>query len=38
MISASAALFLACLGFTVGLAAVAFALIVRPARTTGEEQ
>jgi hypothetical protein len=27
-----AALFLACLGFTVGLAAVAFALIVRPAR------
>lgn len=28
----AAALFLACLGFTLGLAAVAFALIVRPAR------
>jgi hypothetical protein len=27
-----AALFLACLGFTIGVAAVAFALIVRPAR------
>jgi peptidoglycan/LPS O-acetylase OafA/YrhL len=27
-----AALFLACLAFTVGLAAVAFALITRPAR------
>lgn len=27
------ALFLACLGFTVGVAAVAFAFIVRPART-----
>jgi peptidoglycan/LPS O-acetylase OafA/YrhL len=27
-----AALFLACLGFTIGLAAVAFALITRPAR------
>jgi hypothetical protein len=31
------ALFLACLGFTIGLAAVAFALIVRPARN-GEGQ
>jgi len=30
--SAAAALFLACLGFTVGVAAVAFALINRPAR------
>lgn len=30
-----AALFLACLGFTIGLTAVAFALIVRPARKTG---
>lgn len=28
-----AALFLACLGFTVGVAAVAFALTTRPART-----
>jgi peptidoglycan/LPS O-acetylase OafA/YrhL len=28
----TAALFLACLGFTIGLAAVAFALIARPAR------
>lgn len=28
----TAALFLACLAFTVGVAAVAFALIVRPAR------
>jgi len=28
----AAALFLACLGFTVGVAAVAFALITRPAR------
>ena len=28
----TAALFLACLGLTTGLAAVAFALIVRPAR------
>lgn len=27
-----AALFLACFGFTVGLAAVVFALITRPAR------
>jgi peptidoglycan/LPS O-acetylase OafA/YrhL len=32
MISTTAALFLACLGFTIGLAAVAFALITRPAR------
>jgi hypothetical protein len=31
--SAAAALFLACLGFTVGLAAVVFALITRPARS-----
>lgn len=30
--SAAAALFLACLAFTIGLAAVAFALITRPAR------
>lgn len=33
----SAALFLACLGLTIGLAAVAFALITRPARRTGGE-
>lgn len=31
----TAALLLACLAFTVGVAAVAYALIVRPARTTG---
>ena len=31
----AAAVFLACLAFTVGLAAVAFALIVRPTRDTG---
>jgi len=31
----AAALFLACLAFTVGLAAVAFALIDRPASKTG---
>lgn len=30
--SLAAALFLACLGLTIGLAAVAFAVIVRPAR------
>lgn len=34
----AAALFLACLGFTVGLAAVTFALIVRPARKTGRQR
>lgn len=32
----AAALFLACLALTIGLAAVAFALIIRPARR-GEE-
>lgn len=32
MISTAAAIFLAVLGFTLGLAAVTFALIVRPAR------
>ena len=32
MTAAPAAVFLACLGFTVGLAAVVFALITRPAR------
>lgn len=32
MISAPAAIFLACLAVTIGVAAVAFALIVRPAR------
>lgn len=31
----AAAVFLACLAVTVGLAAVAFALITRPARKTG---
>ena len=32
------ALFLACLGFTAGVAAVAFALITRPARRTGGDR
>lgn len=35
MTAAPAALFLACLGLTIGLAAVVFALITRPARRTG---
>lgn len=33
--SLAAALFVAVFGFTVGVAAVAFALITRPARQTG---
>jgi hypothetical protein len=35
MISATAAVFLACLGLTVGVAAVAYALIVRRADSGG---
>ena len=33
MMSAAVAVFLACLGFTIGVAAVVFALITRPARS-----